>query len=217
MRYTSSKSWSSKATGKNSTPSFFTVKCLITMLAPGAATTRRSPSRSRLSIVTSPSKTSEERSEILTASGSGNRFLMSRSVMPNDCERTTFAPFWNGMPRYATLLKFAVLICTPAIARTRRFVEYRSDSQVDGDSATPVTLSFAKASAGLFFIALKHMKRSICVKPTLAFGLCTRSLGKSCIMHSRRVGLRNTVLSLSAYFGLTNSGIAPPVSFNVEA
>ena len=38
------------------------------------------------------------------------------------------------------------------------------------------------------------------------------ALGKSCIMHSNRVGLLKAVLLLSTYFGLTNSAMMPLVS-----
>jgi len=66
----------------------------------------------------------------------------------------------------------------------------------------------ARASVGLFLTAENDNQRSICVKPTLLFGV--NNFGKSCIMHSRRVGFLNVVFSSSAYFGFTNSGIFPP-------
>ena len=37
-------------------------------------------------------------------------------------------------------------------------------------------------------------------------------LGKSCIMHSRRVGFLNAVRAASLNLGLTNSAITPPVA-----
>mmetsp|Transcript_64074 Transcript_64074/g.139375 ORF Transcript_64074/g.139375 Transcript_64074/m.139375 type:complete len:213 (+) Transcript_64074:526-1164(+) len=65
------------------------------------------------------------------------------------------------------------------------------------------------ASSRLFFTQVKHMSRSICVKPT--FSSAPKRRGKSCIMHSSRVGDLNLLLSASAHFGFTNSGTIPPV------
>ena len=39
----------------------------------------------------------------------------------------------------------------------------------------------------------------------------------TCIMHSNRVGFLNCVRSALAYFGLTNSGIEPPVASSALA
>ena len=49
-------------------------------------------------------------------------------------------------------------------------------------------------------------------EPQQAFVRITEgsSLGKSCIMHSSRVGDLNTSLAGVAYSGLTNSGTIPP-------
>eukprot|EP00966_Prymnesium_polylepis_P186671 4327175-Prymnesium_polylepis.1 len=41
------------------------------------------------------------------------------------------------------------------------------------------------------------------------------SHGRSCIMHSRRVGDLKAVRLASAYLGLTNSGTAPPDASSV--
>ena len=41
------------------------------------------------------------------------------------------------------------------------------------------------------------------------------SHGRSCIMHSSRVGDLKAVRLLSAYFGLTNSGTTPPEASRV--
>mmetsp|Transcript_55931 Transcript_55931/g.137080 ORF Transcript_55931/g.137080 Transcript_55931/m.137080 type:complete len:260 (-) Transcript_55931:644-1423(-) len=71
------------------------------------------------------------------------------------------------------------------------------------------------ASAMLFFTGEKHSHRSICVNPTGASG--GRSIGKSCIMHSRRVGLLKVVLVASAYLGFTNSDTMPLVLSRMSA
>mmetsp|Transcript_33906 Transcript_33906/g.81294 ORF Transcript_33906/g.81294 Transcript_33906/m.81294 type:complete len:203 (-) Transcript_33906:741-1349(-) len=69
---------------------------------------------------------------------------------------------------------------------------------------------FFTASAKLFLTHVKLIKRSSWVNPTLSSFV--QSLGKSCIMHSRRVGDLNLLFSASAHLGFTNSGTIPPVA-----
>ena len=71
--------------------------------------------------------------------------------------------------------------------------------------------TLAAASTILFFNAEKHINLGKVVNPTLSSFI--RSLGKSYIIHSNLVGLLNLVFVSSAYFGLTNSGIKPPLFF----
>ena len=65
-----------------------------------------------------------------------------------------------------------------------------------------------------FLTGEKENQRSNEEKPTATSGVSI--FGKSCIMHSRRVGFLKSHLSASLYFGLTNSSTTPMSSpFNV--
>mmetsp|Transcript_25186 Transcript_25186/g.67523 ORF Transcript_25186/g.67523 Transcript_25186/m.67523 type:complete len:260 (-) Transcript_25186:540-1319(-) len=84
-----------------------------------------------------------------------------------------------------------------------------SASDAPGDAAY-LPLSCALIASPIeFLIGEKENQRSKSAKPTAAPG--ASSLGMSCIMHSSRVGFLNAVRLASSYFGLTNSGIAPPL------
>ena len=64
-----------------------------------------------------------------------------------------------------------------------------------------------------FLTGVYDTQRSICTKLTLASKPAARKRrGRSCIIHSKRVGVAKQVRVSSAYLGLTNSGTSPWVA-----
>mmetsp|Transcript_67601 Transcript_67601/g.207066 ORF Transcript_67601/g.207066 Transcript_67601/m.207066 type:complete len:207 (-) Transcript_67601:999-1619(-) len=180
-------------------PSLFTTRSFSATL-PAAL---RAPSRTKPSIVTSPSSTNTDLFDICTLPLT--RCFISSKDMPKEGCNTIRAPILAVMPRNVTSPGGSICTSSPASCSNLALHAYMSAS---ADNAQSGGFFFA-ASARLFFTHVKHMIRSNCEKPTLSSG--PQSLGNSCIMHSRRVGDLNLVLASSAHLGFTNSGTMPPV------
>mmetsp|Transcript_9379 Transcript_9379/g.22795 ORF Transcript_9379/g.22795 Transcript_9379/m.22795 type:complete len:220 (-) Transcript_9379:82-741(-) len=198
----------SPAMGTWTHPSFSTTRSRIVTVSPGAASTTRAPSRSRLSMTTpDPFTTNVDRDEIFTRSGNGNRALSSPGQHANSGDTTMAGPGTTSIPLYATGSASATV--QPRLRRKIRGAVYWSASPV---AAVPggVPLAWRAApSVTAFLTGLKQMLASAWVNPTWVDSLAFRTVGNSCIMHSSRVGFLKTVLVLSLYLGLTKSGMTP--------
>mmetsp|Transcript_5252 Transcript_5252/g.12313 ORF Transcript_5252/g.12313 Transcript_5252/m.12313 type:complete len:253 (+) Transcript_5252:238-996(+) len=191
-------------------PALFTSRLWITTFAPGAARTTRAPSSSRVPwIETSPSSTSALL-PVTLALESGEIFsLISSREVPKDGRSTTRGGKSIGMSANVPDVP-SISTSTPARERRRQFNIIASRSADPAHSGGNPLRAFVAASVKLFFTGEKQSHRSISVKPTFDSG--GRRRGKSCIMHSSRVGLLKEVFELSAYLGLTNSLTLPPVA-----
>mmetsp|Transcript_23287 Transcript_23287/g.54103 ORF Transcript_23287/g.54103 Transcript_23287/m.54103 type:complete len:271 (-) Transcript_23287:707-1519(-) len=139
--------------------------------------------------------------------------LTSVRHVANEGRRMTMGGKERGTPAYVAEWP-SVGMDAPAIRRRFALSASASLSAVPAHSGGRPLEAFAAASWILFLTGEKHSHRSICVKPTGASG--GRSMGKSCIIHSRRVALLKRVLLSSAYFGLTNSLTTPCLDSSVS-
>eukprot|EP00967_Tisochrysis_lutea_P083427 scaffold115951_cov36-Tisochrysis_lutea.AAC.2 len=98
----------------------------------------------------------------------------------------------------------------PASRRICVLQEYNIISADEAHAGESWASAFLRASASEFFAGEYVKVPSIDVNETLASGGSIH--GRSCIMHSRRVGDFNIVRDESIYLGLTNSGMIPPVT-----
>mmetsp|Transcript_6840 Transcript_6840/g.24016 ORF Transcript_6840/g.24016 Transcript_6840/m.24016 type:complete len:230 (+) Transcript_6840:1003-1692(+) len=191
-------------------PALCTRRLWITTFAPGAARTTSAPSSSRVPwMETSPSSTSALLPVTFTLESWEIFSLISSSEVPKEGRSTTRGGNSIGMSAKVPEVP-CISTSTPARERRRQFKIIASRSADPAHSGGKPLRAFAAASVKLFFTGEKQSQRSISVKPTFASG-GNRS-GKSCIMHSNRVGLLKDVLELSAYLGFTNSFTLPPVA-----
>mmetsp|Transcript_9985 Transcript_9985/g.16579 ORF Transcript_9985/g.16579 Transcript_9985/m.16579 type:complete len:234 (-) Transcript_9985:364-1065(-) len=105
---------------------------------------------------------------------------------------------------------------TPMDRKILRQAPYWSASPL---AAHPGCVPFsckATPSAVAFLTGEKHRSAEMDVNPTRFALSPVKTVGKSCIMHSRRVGFLNVVFLLSLYFGLTNSGMRPSHLFKAS-
>mmetsp|Transcript_23078 Transcript_23078/g.46709 ORF Transcript_23078/g.46709 Transcript_23078/m.46709 type:complete len:353 (+) Transcript_23078:357-1415(+) len=210
IRSISSAASSPASVGPVSHPSFCTCRSFTTTLAPGAARITSAPSTVTLPWKEmSPSRTRDERAETLS-SPPARRFFTSPGDVANEGCRMISGPNWRGTPANVPDAPPPCSTAAPAIRSISPFNRMASRSAVPAHSGGRLFRALAAASAMLFFTGEKHTRRSSSVKPTLAAG--GKSSGKSCIMHSRRVGLLNARLVASAYLGFTNSLTIPPVA-----
>mmetsp|Transcript_61974 Transcript_61974/g.145774 ORF Transcript_61974/g.145774 Transcript_61974/m.145774 type:complete len:210 (-) Transcript_61974:1227-1856(-) len=191
-------------------PSFATVSFLIVTVAPGNARITNAPSSSSLpSMRTSPSRTRALRAEILMSASADTLALTEERQVPKEgCRMTIGVKVCLIPPKLVSTPSSATL--APAMASSFALSAIASLSPDPALSTGMPCSPLILASAMLFLTGEKQTKRSNCVKPTLASA--GRSSGKSCIMHSRRVGFLKAVLVPSVYLGFTNSFIFPEVA-----
>mmetsp|Transcript_11994 Transcript_11994/g.39400 ORF Transcript_11994/g.39400 Transcript_11994/m.39400 type:complete len:361 (-) Transcript_11994:888-1970(-) len=199
------------STGTHSHPSLTTEASRTTTWAPGAARMVKAPSSVSDSSVMSPSRRRCERRDTET---DGDTLFISSSTVSAKRGESEMA----GRRRRRRPTNRSGSPCStfaPASLSSRALASYTAASPAPGDAAyVPFACSFT-ASSMLFFTGENENQRSKSVNPTLASG--GKSFGRSCIMHSSRVGFLKLFLAASAYFGLTNSGIEPPVAASADA
>mmetsp|Transcript_24926 Transcript_24926/g.53761 ORF Transcript_24926/g.53761 Transcript_24926/m.53761 type:complete len:228 (+) Transcript_24926:574-1257(+) len=176
--------------------------------APSSHLTTNAPSSSKLSITKpSPLKTREDLPEICTADGFGNFFLNSLAHAAKLGFRTQSGPDPISIPLNVTFVPSCTLH-----PRERSISQTALLWSASPEAADPDDVPFAcnaTPSAVAFFTGEKHSSLAKLVNPTFSASDPLRTVGKSCIMHSSRVGFLNMVFSASLYLGFTNSGMTP--------
>mmetsp|Transcript_64569 Transcript_64569/g.158945 ORF Transcript_64569/g.158945 Transcript_64569/m.158945 type:complete len:256 (-) Transcript_64569:1076-1843(-) len=196
-------------------PLFLTSRLLTTTLAPRIALITRAPSTCTLpSNWMSPSSSTAELALISTSAPLPIRSFTSVTHVPKAGESTHSGANERGTPAYVPFGPSSGIF-TPAMRSILVLRYMASRSAVPAHSGGRPLEALAAASTRLFLTGEKHSHLSSWVKPTGASG--GRRRGKSCIMHSRRVGFLKVVLDASAYFGLTNSFMTPLVLSSVSA
>mmetsp|Transcript_32631 Transcript_32631/g.65467 ORF Transcript_32631/g.65467 Transcript_32631/m.65467 type:complete len:235 (-) Transcript_32631:1231-1935(-) len=208
-RIASMSSWLPSAPSR-AHPSFTTVSLLMVTVAPGFARMTSAPCTSSLPWMwMSPSRTRALLAEIeMSASGEMRALTEERHVPKEGCRMTIGEKESLIPPKLVSTPSVGTFAPARASSLQLSAIASRSPDPAlsTGMPCSPLTF----ASWMLFLTGEKQIQRSSCVKPTIASA--GRRRGKSCIMHSRRVGFLNAVLLASVYLGFTNSFIFPSVA-----